>query len=136
MWILIAVTPWLFATPNMTTIEVAQMQVESGGKFWKVGASDDRGLWQITPVGWKAAAQEAGLPPVVYHSRLWAAAHPVVHLPMVNLATRRLVMKRWKRRSKGKVGPALRAYNCGNKGLRRKCGAGYIKKIKTAGGHW
>ena len=137
MWTAVtAAAVLLFATGPTTKLEQAQMRVESGGKFWKVGGAGDRGLWQVTPIGWQAVGQELGIPPRSAQGQLWRKAHVVVHLPRVNLTARRIIMRRWGRYYKGGLGPALRAYNCGTEGIYRRCGAGYLEKIKHAGGTW
>ena len=128
---------WLCTLAPMPHLERAQQKVESGGNAWAVGEDTDRGLWQVTPIGWCAAGQEWGLyAKGTLKGKVWAALHPVVHLPKLNQLARRAIMKRLLRRSRGAAGPALRAYNCGNKGLLRECGDGYLIRLQKAGGRW
>lgn len=133
---IIVLVALLWSTGPTTPLERAQMRVESGGKVWKVGADGDRGLWQVTPIGWQAVGQELGIPPGSTRGKLWRKTHAIVHLPRVNLTARRIIMRRWGRYYRGGLGPALRAYNCGTEGIYRRCGGDYLEKIKHAGGTW
>ena len=76
--------------------------VESRGNTFAVSPVGARGLWQVMP-------SVARVP-------VW-----LLHVPAVGRAEGRRVLGRWLRRCHGDQVCALRAYACGNKGLRGAC---------------
>ena len=98
---------------------------------WMTGAAEDRGILQVTPVGWDAAGKEWDVPRWVRTSGVWEAMHRLVHVPVVGQLAGRAVLARRLRQAKGNIWLALRAYNCGGKGLYARCGGKYILRIKT-----
>ena len=78
-----------------------------------------RGLWQVNP--------RFATPTVRKHPWL-------LHLPPVGRAEGRRALAYWQRRCGGRMRCALAAYNCGNAGVRGKCGRGYAAEVLRLAG--
>lgn len=53
------------------------------------------------------------------------ASKDMLRIPLVNRVVGVRALKNWKKRANGDIRKALAAYNCGNAGLRDKCGLRY-----------
>jgi hypothetical protein len=55
----------------------------------------------------------------------------LLHIPAIGRAEGDRVLSRWLRRCRGELRCALRAYNCGNKGIVGKCGVAYAAAVEV-----
>lgn len=94
---------------DVPAIVYAVEQVESGGRWW-VELGGCVGVMQINPRWSKHTRAE-------------------LFNPDLNRAEGERILKVWLKRSGGNWRRALAAYNCGNEGLRGKCGGGYAATV-------
>lgn len=95
--------------PAIEVVAVAVEQVESGGRWW-VENGGCVGVMQVNP-RWSIYRRAA------------------LFDPNVNRQEGRRILDYWLKRSRGDLQKALAAYNCGNAGLRDKCGQGYAQRV-------
>lgn len=96
--------------PCSTALACAIEHIESRGNTWAVSPAGARGLRQVMPG--------------VARVPSW-----LLHIPIVGRAEGDRVLARWMRRCGGRVRCALRAYACGNRGLRGGYCAGYADAV-------
>ena len=105
---------WMILTPAPCTspLACAIEHVESRGNTWAVSPAGARGLRQVMP----SVARVPAL---------------LLHVPVIGRAEGDRVLSRWLRRCRGELRCALRAYNCGNKGIVGKCGVAYAAAVEV-----
>lgn len=111
---------YLLFTPAScsTALACAIEHVESRGNTWAVSHAGARGLRQVMPGVSKVPAL-------------------LLHVPVIGRAEGDRVLSRWlwrcrrKRGARSQLRCALRAYNCGNKGINGKCGVAYAAAVEV-----
>ena len=133
--ILVALT----TSPPETRLERALVHVESRGKNLLVGSSGERGAWQVMPlyaccrIG-SGPSRGTGKARLQFCRRYGAVLAPLWHIRPLCREAGRAILARWLHRSRGDVPLAVRSYNCGSGGLKRKCGDDYVDKVRKRGG--
>lgn len=97
------------APMDVAAIVYAIEQVESGGRWW-VQNGGCVGVMQVNP-RWSVLTRAQLLD------------------PNANRAEGERLLKVWLKQSGGNLRRALAAYNCGNNGLKGKCGGGYAAHV-------
>lgn len=100
----------MIAALTVATVAIAVEQVESEGQWWVESKAGCVGLMQVCPK-WSTRTRAE------------------LFDPAVNRAEGQRMLEYWLTRSHQNWRRALASYNCGNAGLRGKCGKGYARKV-------
>ena len=120
--------------PPLSSLEAALVFVESRNVPSAVSNKGARGLWQVMPV---SACARVGLRPSSPTPTWRAVACRVLgrsvadlwQSPPLSRLAGRAILARYRHRCAGDVVCALRAYNCGNRGIKGKCGNEYAAQV-------